>query len=112
MGVESTVLGALAASALTAIVVLVGLRGPAAPPTVRQVRHRGRLRLPARTFERAVVVAVVAAACAVAEALARRDGHVVTGGVVVAGAVLWCARRGVFLSPRSDDEARNEPGAR
>jgi hypothetical protein len=103
---ESAVFAALFASSLVAGVVVLALRGAARPAPPRVVVHRGRLRLPVRTFERAVVVAVVAGAGAAVPLLgaARAPVHVTVGAVAVAVAVAWVARRGAFLSPRSDDD--------
>lgn len=94
------------ASAVVGGAVLLLLRSAPGPIPLRQVAHRGRLRLPVRAFERAVVIAVVAAAAAVVPSFGT-GGSIVTativaGAAVVAVAVAWCARRGTFLSPRSD----------
>jgi hypothetical protein len=101
--VESAILGALGASSLVAAGVLL-LVGRGRPVPVRATDgHRGRLRLPVRAFERAVVLAIVAAVGAVVPALG--GGPTVwVGAVAVAVAVAWCARRGAFLAPRAADD--------
>jgi hypothetical protein len=101
--VESSILGALLCSALVAGLVVLLARAASGPIVLRQSTHHGRLRLPARAFERAAVIAIVAATAAVAPAFGGGDGTLV-GAVVVGGAIVWCARRGVFLSPRSDGD--------
>ena len=112
MVVESSILGALVASAVVGGAVLLLLRAAPGPIPLRHVAHRARLRLPVRAFERAVVIAVVAAAAATAPSFGA-DSSVVAGAILVAVAVAWCARRGAFLSPRSDgadDSAAGGPG--
>ena len=105
---ESAILGALMVSGLVAIVVLgvvgVARRAVAGPST----SPPGRLRLPVRAYERAIVLAVVAAVGAVAPALGADDGLWVGAGVVAA-AVGGCAHRGVFLPLRADERTPERP---
>jgi hypothetical protein len=100
---DATILAALGASAVIGgVVLLLSRAAPGAIP-LRQLAHPGRLRLPVRAFERAAVIAVVAAVAATAPSFGA-NAAVVTGAIVVAVAVAWCARRGVFVSLRRDGD--------
>lgn len=101
---EAAILGALLASSVAAALVLALVGRTSAPPRLRLSAPLGRLRLPARTFERAVVVAVLAGAGALAPTMSDAPA-VIVGAVAVAVVVGWTAQRGVFLSPRATEDA-------
>ncbi|MBM4282537.1 MAG: hypothetical protein FJ137_17895 [Deltaproteobacteria bacterium] len=105
---ESAILGALMVSSLLAVVVLAVLGVTRRSLRRSTISSPGRLRLPARAYERTVVLAVVAAASAVAPSLGADDSLWVGAGVVAA-AVAWCAHRGVFLPLRADERTPEQP---
>jgi hypothetical protein len=94
---------AMFGSALSALAVLVVLRLPRHPLVLRAAAPHGRLRLPVRVFEQAVVVATIAVASAVVS-VAPEDVGLWLGASALAASVLFAVHRGVFAPLRADQE--------
>ncbi|HEY1098782.1 MAG TPA: hypothetical protein VGF99_07630 [Myxococcota bacterium] len=117
MDATSAMLSAASALAvamlLGVIVAVIVWRGGRKPTTTMSEPIGGRVRLPARAFERLALVALtlgiiaITAAVTTDDALRQRRSFIACA-VIAVGSIAWLVRRGGFLALPADERTRTD----